>query len=94
MKDFKYIRNHCEKGNKVSAIVIDEFLLYYAADRDKLAAEFEQKVSRFKPIYKKMPQSWYGLVKAQYICHRIFKQNGLIHQYLNHSVLKNLLRNN
>lgn len=36
-----------------------------------------------------MPPKWNGLVKAQYLAHRIFKQQGLIHKYLNHAAIKN-----
>jgi hypothetical protein len=37
-----------------------------------------------------MPSNWTGLIKAQYIGHRIFKQHGLIPRYLNHAAIKDL----
>jgi hypothetical protein len=36
MKDFESIKLICEENSKISAKVIDDFLLYYAADRNNL----------------------------------------------------------
>jgi hypothetical protein len=55
-----------------------------------LDQEFEIWFSRFKHNEKGMPSNWRGLIKAQYIGHRIFKQQGLIPKYLNHAAIKDL----
>jgi len=90
MPDYNQLRELCQKGSKVSTAVIDEFILYYAAKRDKLDQEFETRISRFRHTEKGMPSNWTGLIKAQYIGHRVFKQNGLIPKYLNHAAIKDL----
>jgi hypothetical protein len=90
MRDFDKIREVCKRVNDISSAVIDEFLLYYAARRDKLDHDFETKFSRFKNSVSGMPSNWYGLIKAQYIVHRIFKEKGLIHKYLNHVAIRQL----
>lgn len=90
MPDYNHLRELCQKGSKVSAAVIDEFILYYAAKRDKLDQEFETRISRFRHAERGMPSNWTGLIKAQYIGHRIFKQHGLIPKYLKHAAIKDL----
>jgi hypothetical protein len=90
MKDFKSIRLICEENSKISAKVIDEFLLYYAAARNNLEHEMNQKFAAYKHITHKLQKEWINRLKAQYIVHRVFKKDGLIKSYLNHSALKNL----
>ena len=88
MPDYNYLLERCNYVNKISAALIDEFLVYYAAKMDKVDREFESRISRFKEIEKAMPSNWKALIKAQYIAQRIFRQQGLIHKYLNHSAVK------
>lgn len=82
MPDFQQLISLCEEGNRISSSVIDDFLIYYAARRDKLDREFEDRIERYRSSAKKLPSSWFGSAKAQYIAHRIFKKGGLIHKYL------------
>lgn len=90
MKDYNYLRNFCEKDSKLAATVIDDFLIYYAAGRDKFDKEFHKKVSPFKHLYKEFPSNWMAVAIAQYIAFRIFKKDGLIHKYLKHSAVREL----
>ena len=90
MPDYNQLRELCKKGSKVSTVVIDEFILYYAAKRDKMDQEFDAKIFHFRHAEREMPSNWTGLIKAQYIGHRIFKQQGLITRYLNHAAIKDL----
>ncbi len=90
MPDYNQLRELCKKGSQVSTGVIDEFILHYAAKRDRLDQEFDTKVSRFKHAEREMPASWTELIEAQYIGHRIFKHQGLITKYLNHAAIKDL----
>jgi hypothetical protein len=70
--------------------VVDKFLLDYAVKRNRLDLEFESRTSRFRHAVGGMPSGWHEMIKTQYIAHRIFKQEGLIHKYLNHSAIKDL----
>ncbi len=90
MPDYSQLREQCNKVSRISTAVIDDFIVYYAAKRDKLDQEFESRISRFRHAGKGMPSNWSGLIEAQYIGHRIFKQQGLIPKYLNHSAIKDL----
>jgi hypothetical protein len=90
MPNYEYIRELCQERSELSRAVIDDFLVYYAARRDKLSEEFDARISRFKHATKELQPNWTGLFKAQYIAHRIFKQAGLISKYLNHVAIKEL----
>ena len=90
MKDFETIKLICEENSKISSKVIDEFLIYYAAGRNNLEQEMNQKFAVYKHITSKFPNELINRLKAQYIAHKVFRQDGLIKSYLNHSALKNL----
>lgn len=88
MHDFYEIKKHCEAIRFTSASVVDEYLIYYAAKRDKKDKEFDTKISRFKRAIREMPDSWIRVLKSQFIAHEIFKHGGLISKYLNHVAIK------
>jgi hypothetical protein len=88
MPDYNHLLDRCSYVNKISTTLIDEFLVYYAVKCDKVDREFETRISRFREIEKEMPSNWKGLIKAQYIGQRIFKEGGLIHKYLNSAAIK------
>lgn len=82
MPDYQQLISICDEGNRISSSVIDDFLVYYSAHRDKTDREFEDRIERYRSTAKKLLSSWIGSAKAQYITHRIFKKDGLIHKYL------------
>lgn len=90
MKDFKTIKLICEENSIISSKVIDEFLLHYAAERNNLEHEMNQKFAGYKHITHKFQKEWINRLKAQYIAHKIFKKDGLIKSFLNHTALKKL----
>jgi hypothetical protein len=90
MKDFRSIRLKCEENRNISAKVIDEFLLYYAANRNNLEPEMNRRFAVYKHITHKFQKEWINRLKAQYIAHKIFKKDGLITGYLNQAALKKL----
>jgi hypothetical protein len=50
----------------------------------------DERLARFREVTKGFQASWVNLLKAQYIGHRIFKKDGLIHKYLHHTAVKAL----
>lgn len=90
MKDFEQIKLICEENSKMSTKVIDEFLLYYAAERNDLEHEMDLRFASFKHIAHKLKKEWINRLKAQYIAHKVFKEDGLIKSYLKHTALKKL----
>lgn len=90
MPDYEKIKNICLETGRISSKVLDEFLIHYVADRENLEREINQRMSRYRQVLRKLPGNTVDLFKSQYIAHRIFKKNGLIGKYLNHTVLKRL----
>jgi hypothetical protein len=90
MKDFEKIRLICEENSKISSEVIDEFLLYYAAERGNLEQEMDKRFASYRHITQKLQKEWTNRLKAQYIVHKIFKKDGLIKSFLNHAALKKI----
>ena len=90
MPDFNHIKEICSSNSALTADVVDKFLLYYAAQENKTDKEFEKRLKRFNHVLSKFPTEFVGLIKAQYIAHRVFRQEGLINRYLKHASLKNL----
>lgn len=90
MTDYKEIKAQCKAHSAISAKVLDEFLLYYAADKDKLAKEADQRLGTYRHITQSLDKSWYNMLKSQYIIHRVMKEGGLIHKYLKHAAINRL----
>jgi hypothetical protein len=90
MADYSGILEVCKEVNTVSAEVVDKFLMYYAAAQERLDKKMDILLARFRPVTGNLPQSWVNLIKAQYICHLVFKKDGLIKKYLNHAAVKAL----
>lgn len=91
MTYFSKLLEICNQISAVSDKVLDEFLLYYSAEREGLDNEMDQRLRRFKHVIKEFDKSWINMIKAQYIGHRIFKKNGFIKKYLQHAAIKELL---
>lgn len=90
LQSFKKLKKQLDRKAEISRKAIDEFLLYYAAQKDGLDRRFDNKVKRFRHITNVMPDGWQDYLKSQYIVHRIFKSNGLISKYLKHSNIQSL----
>jgi len=88
MTDFEEIKKICERTSRISATVIDDFILHYAAAKDNLAREFDQRIATYKHITRQLEASWVNMLKSQYIVHKVFKADGLLRKYLNHDEVK------
>ncbi|MEO8764781.1 MAG: hypothetical protein ABI416_10860 [Ginsengibacter sp.] len=90
MENFNELRRLCKESSALSGKVVDRFLLYYSAQREGLNKEMDQRLLRFRLVTKEFEKSWINIFKAQYIGHRIFKENGFIKRYLQHTAIKEL----
>ncbi|WP_431213855.1 hypothetical protein ACQ86N_02850 [Puia sp. P3] len=94
MNNYHSLRVVCNETTALSRTVIDEFLMYYAAQREGLEKEMDQILSPFRQVTNTFQPGLLGMIKAQYIGQRIFKTDGFIKKYLNHATVKALIRNN
>lgn len=90
MRDYDQIISVCENTSRISSSVVDEFLLYYAARRNKLELEMNMKFAAYRHITRQFPKEWENRLKAQFIAHTIFRYDGSIRKFLNHAEIKNL----
>lgn len=88
--NYKEIRKICDQASELTHSAIDAFLIYYAAQQDKLAKEAERQIEKYKHVTREQDPQWVTFMKVQYIAHRVFQNNGLISKYLKHSALKDL----
>lgn len=88
--DFDTIQAHCEANTAISASLIDDFLIDYAAEREKLPHEMDLRFGTYRHIARQFQPSVVNAMKAQYIGHRIFRERGYIHKFLNHSAMRRL----
>ncbi len=88
--NFENIKQACEENTKVSARVVDEFLIYYAASYKNLESVMNRQFSGYRHISDEFPGEWVNMLKSQYIAHRIFRTDGLIKSFLNHKAIKSL----
>jgi len=92
MENFVQLGALCEKTRMLSADVLDDFLIGYTATKTKAGDNFDHQIKAFGRLLKNFPSGSKGLFKSQYIAHKIFKKEGLIHSLLKHSGVKDLLR--
>jgi hypothetical protein len=90
MLQFDQIKAHCEKNGILSKKVIDEFIIHYAAEKARLVPEMEASIRKYKNAARELQQSHINFLKSEYIAHRVFKKDGLIHKFLNHSAFQGL----
>ncbi|MEA1876106.1 MAG: hypothetical protein U9N86_04530 [Bacteroidota bacterium] len=92
MITFDNIREVCHKTSELSRQIIDEFLLYYAADKYIMEQPMLREFAKFRHITDKLDPSWVRMFHSQYIVHKIFRTNGLIHKILNHSRIQRMTK--
>lgn len=88
MKNYQHIRDVCDHTSELSASVIDDFLLYFAAEQHNPDREADKRMAAYRHIARDLPEEWLNRYKAQYVAHKIFKKKGLIRKYINHSGLR------
>lgn len=88
--NFSEIKNYCDRRSKISADVIDVHLLYYAADCEKFVPYMDAQIKKYKQASRELHPSSLNIFKSEFIAHRLFKKDGLVHRYLQHSEIKKL----
>ena len=90
MKNYDAIRSICDENNKISRKVIDEFLIYYAANRDNLERKMQKRFDSYKHITSELENALVNMLKAQYLAHSIFKKVGSLNRLIKHAELQRL----
>jgi len=73
--------------------VVEEFLFRNVVNHKKFVSEINKRLTPYKHIIREFKDEWVNLLTMQYFIHAIFKKDGLIKNYLNHSAVKRLSQN-
>lgn len=92
MNNFQAIEKICHESSRISKSVVDEFLIYYAVERDRVDREVDKRLARYRHITRDLPDSALNFMKSQYIAWKIFRKGGLIKKYRNHQDLAHLTK--
>jgi hypothetical protein len=90
MQPFDDIKKLCEKNRVINSEIIDDFLIYYVADKFSLEPDMEAVIRKYRHTARDIPPAQLNYLRSEYIAHRIFKKDGLIHKILKHSALQRL----
>jgi hypothetical protein len=90
MLPFDQIKEHCEKNRILSKKVIDDFIIDYSAAKERLDPEMEALIRKYQNAARELQQAHLNFFKSEYIAHLVFKKDGLIHKFLNHSAFQGL----
>lgn len=85
---FSELKEKIEQSKWLNRKVVDDFLIYYAADKDQLEKEIDRTLRTFPSGLIRELFDFLPSLKSEYIAHRIFSENGLIRKYLNHVQIK------
>jgi len=88
MMNYKAIEEHCHEDSAVSSILLDEFLLQYCDDRERLTEEVLRMLQPHIEFVKTMPEEWFGYVIGQHIAFRLFREKGFARKYRGHQALR------
>ena len=87
--DYSSLIKKCSKVSDFSEPILNR-IMYYAAERNKLDQRFDLLVKRHKNVFGRLGKANQAMFKTQYVIHELFKNEGLIHKYLNHAQIKAL----
>lgn len=88
--NYTELKAHCQRISAISKTVVDEFLMYYAVEKERLQPLMEKHLHRYKNTVSEIDPANIRFLQAEFICHRIFRKSGYIHKYLQLPVVKNL----
>ena len=88
--NYASLKIHCEESSALSRVVIDNFLIGYAAEKESLSMQMDAQLRKYKKVAREIPDTYINYLKSEFIGHRIFRKNGFISKYLEKPVIKNL----
>ncbi|MEO5975534.1 MAG: hypothetical protein ABIS36_05200 [Chryseolinea sp.] len=85
--NYTILKNTCDESSRISAAILDDFLIHYAAEQDNLSHDFDVLAAPYEHLTIKNA-NWRNMIETQYVGHRIFKAGGLLRKYLNQAEVK------
>jgi hypothetical protein len=84
LTDYREIEKMCIRQSELSKTFVDDFLIYFCAEREGLDKLFAKKLTQFRPLIRMMPEGWPSWLMSQYAAFRLFRKNGFARQYAGH----------
>ena len=88
MTDLDNIRHFCETRDNTANHILNDILIPYVAERENYLRKLKKMLAPYRHVTKEMPEDWEDMIMTQFVTHRTFRENGLIHRYINHSEIK------
>lgn len=88
--DYEKIKEHCLTNSAISKLVIDENLMYYAAERENVLQEIDANLKKYRQVVRELPEYAINYFKSMMIVYRIFRQEGYIDKYLKRPEIQSL----
>ena len=82
MENFDTLIKHCEKSSRLTANLVDGFLIDYAAGHHGLEKRMFKLFDRYVHVTEEFPEGMVEMMMSQFLTHRIFREEGLIHKFL------------
>ncbi len=82
MKNYDTLKKHCEKNSRFTANLVDEFLIDYAAGHHGLEKKMLKLFAGYTHVTEEFPEGLVEMMMSQFLTHRIFREEGLIHKFL------------
>lgn len=92
MDSYNELKKACNITSTNMSKAIDDFLIPYAAEKEKEAERIEKLFIHHKRIINSLPSDWPSRAFPQYLAHTIFREGGNIRVYMKHAALKRLTR--
>jgi hypothetical protein len=70
--------------------VVDEFLMNYVAEKEKLGQPMTAILGKHKTVTNEIGKEYVSRIMAEFIVHKIFKEGGFIGKYLSQAAIKSL----
>lgn len=88
--DYADIILHCDVMSAISREVIDNFLIYYAAEKERLEPRMDALLKKHRNAVREIPKSYVNMIKSEYIAHLIFREGGYLTKYMDRKEFKSL----
>ncbi|MEX2370188.1 MAG: hypothetical protein WD578_04200 [Bacteroidales bacterium] len=88
MTDYKELLKICEQNSRISERVVDDFLLDYTARYQGLEKKMNTQFGWYREVTSKFKKEDVARMKSQFIIHRVFREDGLIHKLMKNPALQ------
>ncbi len=87
MPSYEAIAQYCEERKAITQ-QYEEFLMHFIAGKEGLDKTVQTAFRKYRHAWKGLSEAELNTLKGEFVTHRIFREGGLIHQYIDQGALK------